>query len=171
MAGELRQRRGVVKRRRRQTRADRIVEREAQEYFKREVLRLDFGTCIGKDRLGFEHECTGPLQADHAVRQQTLRAHISTLELDEAQIRRWLWSPDVAYTVCEGLHVAHTRKVLHAKPFWIPLEWLPARVMDFCEAARIRHLLEREHPSLISEDRPLDTDQSHDEEDTDGSAV
>jgi hypothetical protein len=146
---EVRQRRPIVKRRRRQTRSDQAAEREAQEYFKREVLRLDFGKCVGIDRLGFEHECTGPIQAHHAVPQKVLRAHISTLELDAAQIRRWLWSPDNGVTVCEGLHGAHSARVLHAEPFWIPLEWLPARCLDFAEAAHIRHLLERQHPPLF----------------------
>lgn len=148
---ELRQRRPMIKGRRPVSEKERSADREAQEYFKREVLRLDFGKCIGTDRLGFEHECEGPLQAHHCVPQKILRTHISTLELDNAQIRRWLWTPDNGATVCEGLHVPHTKKVLHARPFWIPLEWLPARVMDFCEGVSIRHLLEREHPSLFGE--------------------
>lgn len=143
---ELRQRQPVVRRRRKMTRADRSAEREAQAYFKREVLRLDFGKCIGTERPGFEHECHGPKQAHHAVPQKVLRTHISTLELDEAQIRRWLWTPDIGFTICELLHGFQTRKVKEAKPFWIPLEWLPARNLDFADAVSIRHLLVREHP-------------------------
>lgn len=142
MSRAIRQRRPIVKKRRRRTDED----RHAEEYFKSETLRLDFGKCLGAERLGFEHECTGPIQAHHAVPQKVLRVHISTLELDAAQIRRWLWTPDIGATVCEGLHVAHSAKVLHAKPFWIPAEWLPARIMDFAEAASIKHLLLREHP-------------------------
>jgi hypothetical protein len=88
-----------------------------------------------------QHQCTGPLQAHHAPRQQWLRTHISSLELTEEEINDWLWNPDLAATTCEGLHTGHTTR-MHV----IPLEWLPNRVTDACTAREIMHLLRREHP-------------------------
>jgi hypothetical protein len=148
---ELRQRRPPVKRRRRQSRTEREAERGAQELFKATVLRLDFGICIGADRLGFDHECSGDKQAHHAVPQKVLRDHISKLELSESEIIEWLWDPGNGATICDGLHDPQAAKVRHAKPFWIPLEWLPARNADWARDREIFHLLIREHPPLFAE--------------------
>lgn len=139
---ELRQRQPIIKRSGRRTRA----EVEAQEHFKREVARLDMGKCIGEVVSSFLHECSGPKQAHHCIRQQTIRAHISTLRLSEEERLEWLWDPDLAILVCGGLHAMHTARLDGATPFRIPLEWLPARVVDRAEALHVRHLLEREHP-------------------------
>lgn len=146
---ELRQRRPVVRKRRRRTRLERETEREAQRLFKIAVLRFDFNTCIGAVRLGFEHTCTGPLQAHHAIPQKVLRDVASRRGLFENEIVDLLWHPDLGFTICEGLHSAQSARVLHAQPFSIPLEWLPARVLDRAEALDLRAELEREHPPLL----------------------
>jgi hypothetical protein len=146
---ELRQRQPVVKRRRRQTRAERTAEQEAQERFEQEVLRMDFGRCIGLNVIGADHTCPGQLQAHHCIRQQTLRAHISTLELSEAEINDWLWNPCIGVTVCDFLHARHTSRFER-----IPFEHLPARVIDFATDRSVLHLLVREHPPFAHGDYP-----------------
>lgn len=123
----------------------------AREKFKAEVLALDRYRCIGSTVFASQHRCTGSLQAHHCVTQAKLRTHISTLGLDEDGINDWIWNPGVGATVCDGLHGAHTAKVRGAKPFAIPFEWLPARVVDWCESREIVHLLLVEHPPVFSE--------------------
>jgi hypothetical protein len=130
----------VLKRSRRKTNAELV----AMEHWYHEVLRLDHHTCIGAIRLGFEHECSGPLRAHHCIRQQILETHIWTLGLGEAGWIDWLWDPSIGATVCDGLHQRHH----DGSSFLIPLEWLPARVPDWARAREVMHLLEREHPRM-----------------------
>lgn len=161
---ELRQRRPVVKKRRPQTRAQRELEAEARENFKREVLRLDMGRCIGATAFGSQHECPSyavhypsnkpfiVLQAHHCVPQPDLRDIAGDRELTEEETIALLWDPDLAATVCagpSGLHESHTCRLLDGKPFRIPFEWLPARVVDCASALELLPLLEREHPRSV----------------------
>lgn len=142
---EVRQRRPPVQRRRKQTRAQRELEAEAQERFKREVIQLDHGRCIGSTVFTSQHRCSGPLQAHHCVRQQDLRTHISTMTAwTEEDVIAFIWTPLIGATTCEGLHVPHTNRSKR-----IPFEWLPHRVVDYCAALDppLTHLLRREHPS------------------------
>lgn len=148
----MRQRLPIVKKRRRQTKAQRELEAEAREQFKRMVLFLDLHQCIGR-RLGSDLKCSGPLQAHHAIPQKVLRTHISTLALTEEEVIEWLWDPAIGVAICDGHHDAHTARVHGAKPFAFPLEWLPARNLDWAESRSVRHLLEREHPPLFSDGR------------------
>jgi len=142
---ELRQRIPIVKRRRRQTRAQRELEAEARDRFKREVIQLDHGRCIGSTVFTSHHRCEGPLEAHHCVRQQDLRTHISTMPWTEEDVIAFVWTPLVGATVCQGLHRPHTARVER-----IPFEWLPNRVVDYCAALDppLTHLLEREHPRI-----------------------
>lgn len=137
----VRQRQPIVRKRRRQTRAERELEREAQERFKREVLLLDRHRCIGSTVFASQHRCTGPLEAHHCVKAQWIRTHISSLGLSEEEIIGWLWTPDNGATMCHGLHEGHTNRS-HV----VPLEWLPNRVTDWARANDVFHLLTREHP-------------------------
>ena len=147
--GELRQKQPIVKRRRKLTRAQRTYERECQEAFYRDTLRLDGGKCIGATIPFTDHRCTGSLRAHHAVKQQWLRTYVRTLEPDvnggwtEDRISEFLWDPANGVTVCDGLHDAHH----DGTDFKVPAWWLPGRVIDFAEAYRIKHILHREHPS------------------------
>ena len=108
--------------------------------FREEVLRLDLGECSGSRA---ETPCDGPVAAHHAIRQQTLRAHISSLELTDEQRWDWLWAPDVGTLLCDRHHSRH-----HTRTERVPLEWIPARVVDWCKDRDVLHLLEREHPPL-----------------------
>lgn len=144
---ELRQRRPTIPKRRRLTRGEREYERRCRERFKVEVLRLDTGRCIGATAFTTGHVCTGPLQAHHCVKQQWLRTYVMPLAWDEDSISEFLWNPAIGATLCEGLHVQHTRRI----PEPVPLEWLPNRVIDFCDAFQLRHLLDREHPARYLE--------------------
>lgn len=145
---ELRQRRPIPKRRERLPADLKELEREAQERFKRDVLSLDHRRCIGSTAFTSQHRCTGPLQAHHCVKQQTLRLHVLTIDLTPEELIEWVWTASIGATICRGLHAAHTAKLKAAKPFAIPFEWLPARVIDYCAALDppITHLLTREHP-------------------------
>lgn len=140
---ELRQRRPIVKRRRDLTRAERAYERECQERFKREVLRLDGRECVGATAFGTGHRCTGPLEAHHCVKEQLLRTHVSKMDWGENRISDFLWDPAIGATFCRALHRRQTTRI----PDPVPLGWLPGRVIDFCEAWNLRRELEREHPS------------------------
>lgn len=143
MTQPVRQRQPIVKRRRKQTRAEREAESVAQENFKSQVLGLDRYRCIGSTVFASQHRCTGPLQAHHCIKQQWLRTHISSLELSEAEIIEFIWNPLIGATACEELHSGHTSR-LHP----IPFHWLPNRVVDYCAALDppLTHLLRREHP-------------------------
>lgn len=103
--------------------------------FKFDVDRLAMGQCVGKADPA--HLCAGFKRAHHAIKQQTLRE----LYLD-------VWDPAIGVLICDGLHVRHH----DASDFKIPLEWLPARNLDFAESHGIRHRLEKEHPSLFPAD-------------------
>lgn len=140
--GELRQRQPIVKRRRKQTRAQRELDHQAREEFKRTVLRLDGGDCAAR-RAWPDHVCYGPIQCHHAIKQQWLRSHISTLGLSEEEILEWLWDPGNGLCLCQR---AHERQSLRVEP--VPLEALPARVADWARDRGLFHLLEREHPPL-----------------------
>lgn len=137
----------MVRRRRQLTRKQLERQREVQILFKGEVMRLDQYRCIGASAFGSNHDCEGAIQAHHAIRQQTLRAHISTLELTENEIQDWLWNSSVGVTLCATLHDAHTSR---KEP--VPFEWLPGRVVDFATDRQILHLLLREHPRFLRED-------------------
>jgi hypothetical protein len=142
---ELRQRHGVVQRRRNQTPAQRRLEAEARENFKLQVIQLDHGRCIGSTVFTSHHRCSGPLEAHHCIRQQQLRLHISTMPWTEEDVIAFIWTPLIGATVCHGLHEPHTNRSER-----IPFEWLPARVVDYCAALDppLTHLLEREHPRI-----------------------
>lgn len=138
---ELRQRQPVVTKPKRLSRA----EKEAMEHFQLVVARLDRGVCAGT-RAGFEHHCAGPNQAHHAIRQQDIRVHISTLDLTEEERIDWLWNPNIAFLLCPELHSAQTGRLRRAKPFRVPFQWVPARVVAHCRRRQVLHLLENEHP-------------------------
>lgn len=142
---ELRQRIPVVRRRRKQTRRQRELEAEARARFKKEVLQLDHHRCIGSTVFTSQHRCSGPLQAHHAVRQQALRDYLSKIPWTEEDVIAFVWTPLIGATVCEGLHVPHTRRLE-----LIPFEWLPNRVVDYCAALDppLTGRLEREHPRM-----------------------
>ncbi len=149
-SSRVRQRRPIIKRRRTLTRAERAYEREAQENFKQEVLRLDLGKCVGSTAFGSDHECDGPLQAHHAIKQAWLRTYVSTLDWPNDQISDFLWDPNVGATLCRRLHDRHTSRF---EP--VPPEWLPNRVTDFANAYRLMHILEREHPPMTRDVPPF----------------
>lgn len=63
---------------------------------------------------------------------------------DNNRISEYLWDPANGVTMCDGLHSQH-----HDRGEPVPLEWLPARVVDFADTWGLRGLLEREHPPLF----------------------
>lgn len=136
----------MVQRRRKQSRAEREAESVAQENFKKDVLRLDHHRCVGASVFPSQHRCHGPLEIHHVIRQQTLRVHISTLELTEDEINDWLWAAGVGITLCHGAHQRHSSRVER-----VPWEWIPARVNDWCTDREVLHLAKHEHPPLFVE--------------------
>lgn len=115
------------------------AERIARDNFKDEVLTRDKFTC---QLAPHKFACSGPLDAHHIPKEQSLRAHTSTLSEDEALAIRF--DPDLAICVCRVAHTPLTSKAWHLEPSQVP-----NRAIKKAHELRIGHMLEREVPGLI----------------------
>jgi hypothetical protein len=119
------------------------AEREAKAHFRETVLS---SPCLFA-QTRHNHDCDGPLDPHHVLRQSYLRTHFSTF--GDAKWER-VHDPQNGVPLCRAAHDAITTRA-----DWIMKHELPARVVDFAEDWGLGWLLEREVPSLASSAREL----------------
>jgi hypothetical protein len=87
-----------------------------------------------------EHRCEGVRDPHHVLREQSLRAHFSTMEDKWQRVH----DPANGVALCRSAHDPVTTKATY-----IFREELPARVVDWAHDNGLDWLLEREAPSLF----------------------
>lgn len=124
------------------------AERRARDAFNDTVLTRDKFTC---QVAPHKFNCGGPLDAHHIPKAQTLRAHTSTL--DEEEALSIIYDPDLAICVCRTAHTPLTSKAWHLTPAQVP-----NRAIEAAHKYRIGWMLEREVPGFRETvpDVPLD---------------
>lgn len=115
------------------------AEKAAHDAFVETVLTRDRFTC---QLAPHKFSCGGRMDAHHIPKEQTLKAHTSTLPEEEALAIRF--DPDLAICVCRTAHTPLTSKAWHLEPAQVP-----NRAIEKAHEYGIGWILEREVPGLI----------------------
>ena len=122
----------------------RLLDREAQENWKRRVTALGCRVCPARG-----HVCNGAVQGHHIVRAQIIRRHVRTvafqanLSNDETHdlMRNLMWAVPNGLGVCERAHRRH-----HNRTAPIPFALVPFVAVTWATKHDLAYAIEREYP-------------------------
>lgn len=122
----------------------RLLDREAQENFKRRGVALGCRVCPARGET-----CEGTVQAHHLVRAQVIRRHVRTvafqadLSKDETAdlMRELMWASVNSLGVCERAHRRH-----HNRTEPIAFSLVPLAAVVWATKHGLAYAIEREYP-------------------------
>lgn len=115
------------------------AERRARDAFNDAVWTRDNFKCALNPH---KHGCSNVIDAHHVIKEQTLKAHTSTLTEEERLAI--LYDPRNGVCVCRAAHTPLTSKAWHMRP-----EQVPDHVREFAHDHHLGWALEREVPGLL----------------------
>lgn len=116
------------------------IEILARTAFHADVRDRD-GICVGRRR--HDHRCSGQLEGHHVIPKRWIKAHLATVEIDEATFWGFVFDTRDGVLVCRSFH-----DELEDKRARLAVADLPAGIGEFAGELEIPHLLERAVPEL-----------------------